>query len=166
MLPNCTKGSGSESVSQLQSVSYVTLLSASVQPYRLSSRSVSLCGRHGVFFKLHTHYWSFWWVMPLWLKYILYFYAGPQNCFNASTGCRPRLACACTLGFQEPCANTEWEDCHLMIQHSVYEWVRLQSVSMQPQHTSWKLAFACVCSCICACQSRPWNTEGAERDYR
>lgn len=31
-----------------------------------------------------------------------------------------------------------------MIQHSVYEWVRLQSVSMQPQHTSWKLAFACV----------------------
>lgn len=47
VLPNATKGSWSESVSQLQSVSYVILLSVCIQPYRLSSRSHSLCGQRG-----------------------------------------------------------------------------------------------------------------------
>lgn len=50
VLPNATKGSRSESGSQLQSVSYVTLLPVCIQPYRLSSRSRSLCGQRGELF--------------------------------------------------------------------------------------------------------------------
>lgn len=50
VLPNATKGSRSESVSQLQSVAYVTLLPVCIQPYRLSSRSRSLCGQRGELF--------------------------------------------------------------------------------------------------------------------
>lgn len=75
--------------------------------------------------------------------------AGLQGLFTVSTRCGPHSGYVCMLGFQEPYANTEWEGSHLVIQHSVYEWVRLHSISMQPQHTSWKLACACVCECVC-----------------
>lgn len=88
---------------------------------------------------------------------------GLQSCFTVSQSVGPiRL---CMLGFQEPYANTKWEGCHLMIQHSVYDLVRLHSISIQPQHTSWKLACACVCERVCVCVGA-WNTEGVGRDYR
>lgn len=41
----------------------------------LPARFLSVAGMKpffSFFFQLHSHYWSFWWVMPHWLKYILY----------------------------------------------------------------------------------------------
>lgn len=66
-------GSGCESVSQLHTASYVTMLFKCVRPYHLFSRQVSFCGRcKAFFFLLYSHYWSFQWVISHWLKYILY----------------------------------------------------------------------------------------------
>lgn len=160
VLPNATKGSRSESVSQLQSVSYVTLLPVCIQPYRLSSLSAAST-ENFVFFRFtltidhlgescHTdsnaHCIS----------------AGLQSRFTVSTGSRPHSGYVCTLCFQEPCANTEWKSCHLMTQHYVYVWVRVHFTSMQLQHTSWKLA----CMRVRVCVLRAWNTGEVETFHR
>lgn len=61
-LPGAAKGSGSESLSQLQRISYVTLLSVYIQPHLLTSCSHSLCGQRRqlrcwvFFFSLYSHY--------------------------------------------------------------------------------------------------------------
>lgn len=44
-LPSAAEGRGSESLSQLQRFSYVTLLSVYIQPQLLSSCSHSFCGQ-------------------------------------------------------------------------------------------------------------------------
>lgn len=44
-LPSAAEGCGSESLSQLQRFSYVTLLSVYIQPQLLSSCSHSFCGQ-------------------------------------------------------------------------------------------------------------------------
>lgn len=75
----------------------------------------------------------------------------PKKSYRAVSHCKLKgvgptwahmhVACVLAFSFQEPSANTEWEGRHLMIQHSVYEWARLHSISKQPQFTSWKRTY-------------------------
>lgn len=104
VLPNATKGSWSESVSQLQSVSYVTLLSVCTQPYRLSSRS------HPLSAASTENY------LPFFCFTLTIDHFG-ESCYSDSNATVFQQALqrrftvstshVCILGFQEPYANTE-----------------------------------------------------------